>query len=147
MANNCLPTVAAVVDYQRVLQEAAGVEEHRRADGCQAQGLSRRDRQAGAASVYEAERELVEAAIGERSFPTKRSSAKQEELEAELQAVRELTQKRRQQLEQVSAAAVSKVERALFEVLTTSIAEERGLNVVSADVAGAVLLPSDRSYR
>ena len=49
--------------------------------------------------------------------------------EAEVQAVRELTQKRRQQLEQVSTEAVSKVERALFEVLT-KIAEERGLNVV-----------------
>ena len=76
--------------------------------------------------LYEAERELTK----QRSVLSEEAvSEKQKELEAEVQAVRELTNKRRQQLEQVSAEAVSKVERAMFEVLT-SIAEERGLNVV-----------------
>jgi Skp family chaperone for outer membrane proteins len=118
-------TVAAVVDYQRILQEAAAsksiaeqMEVRRKA---YQEEISKEEQR-----LYEAERELAkqrsvlsEEAVGE----------KQEALEAEVQAVRELTQKRRQQLEQVSAEAVSKVERALFEVLT-DIAEQRGLNIV-----------------
>lgn len=118
-------TVAAVVDYQRVLQEAAAsksiaeqMETRRRAYH---EEISQQEQR-----LYEAERELTK----QRSVLSEEAvSARQQELEAEVQAVRELTQKRRQQLEQVSAEAVSKVERALFEVLT-SLAEERGLNVV-----------------
>lgn len=126
VAQEQLPaTVAAVVDYQRVLQEAAAsksiaeqMEVRRKAYHDEIAKQEQR--------LYEAERELSK----QRSVLSEDAvSAKQKELEAELQAVRELTQKRRQQLEQVSADAVSKVERALFEVLTT-LAEERGLNVV-----------------
>ena len=118
-------TVAAVVDYQRVLQEAA-------ASKSIAEQMDVR-RKAYQDEIAEQEQRLFEA---ERELSKQRSvlseeavNAKQKELETEVQAVRELTQKRRQQLEQVSAEAVSKVERALFEVLTT-LAEERGLNVV-----------------
>lgn len=118
-------TVAAVIDYQRVLQEAA-------ASKSIAEQMDVR-RQAYQDEIAEQEQRLFDA---ERELSKQRSvlsedavNAKQKELEAEVQAVRELTQKRRQQLEQVSADAVSKVERALFEVLTT-LAEERGLNVV-----------------
>lgn len=126
VAEEQLPaTVAAVVDYQRVLQEAAAsrsiaeqMDVRRKAYHDEIAKQEQR--------LYEAERELSK----QRSVLSEDAvSAKQNELEAEVQAVRELTQKRRQQLEQVSAEAVSKVERALFEVLTT-LAEERGLNVV-----------------
>lgn len=118
-------TVAAVVDYQRVLQEAAAsksiaeqMDVRRKAYHDE---ISKQEQR-----LYEAERELLK----QRSVLSEDAvNAKQQELEVEVQAVRELTQKRRQQLEQVSAEAVSKVERALFEVLT-KIAEERGLNVV-----------------
>ncbi|MGI9507256.1 MAG: OmpH family outer membrane protein [Geminicoccaceae bacterium] len=118
-------TVAAVVDYQRVLQEAAAsksIAEQMdvRRKGYQDEIAEQEQR------LFDAERELSK----QRSVLSEEAvNAKQKELEAEVQAVRELTQKRRQQLEQVSAEAVSKVERALFEVLTT-LAEERGLNVV-----------------
>ncbi len=118
-------TVAAVVDIQRVLQEAAAsksiaeqMDVRRKAYH---EEISKREQQ-----LYEAERELSK----QRSVLSEEAlSAKQKELEAEIQAVRELTQKRRQQLDQVSAEAVNEVERATIEVLTT-IAEERGLNVV-----------------
>jgi len=118
-------TVAAVVDYQHVLQEAA-------ASKSIAEQMDQR-RKVYQDEIAEQEKRLFEA---ERELSKQRSvlsedavSARQQELEAEVQAVRELTQKRRQELEQVSAEAVSKVELALFEVLT-SIAEMRGLNVV-----------------
>ncbi len=118
-------TVAAVIDYQRVLQEAQAsksiaeqMEVRRKAYHDEIAKQEQR--------LFEAERELSK----QRSVLSEDAvNSKQKELEAEVQAVRELTQKRRQQLEEVSADAVSKVERALFEVLTT-LAEERGLNVV-----------------
>lgn len=119
------PTVAAVVDYQRILQEAAAsrsiaeqMDERRKAYHDEINAEQQR--------LYEAERALSK----QRSVLSEDAiAAKQKELEADVQVVRELTQKRRQQLEQVSAEAVKKVERALFEVLT-AIAEDRGLNVV-----------------
>ncbi|MGI9501359.1 MAG: OmpH family outer membrane protein [Geminicoccaceae bacterium] len=117
--------VAAVVDYQRVLQEAAAsksiAEQMEVRRNAYHEEISQEEQR-----LYDAERELAK----QRSVLSEEAvNAKQKELEAEVQAVRELTQKRRQQLEQVSGEAVSKVERALFEVLTT-IAEERGLNIV-----------------
>ena len=121
------PTVAAVVDYQRVLQEAQASKSI--AEQMDVRRKAYHDEIAKEEQrLYEAERELAK----QRSAQILSEDAvnqKQQELEAEVQAVRALTQKRRQQLEEVSAEAVSKVERALFEVLTT-LAEQRGLNVV-----------------
>lgn len=118
-------TVAAVVDYQRILQEAAASKSI--AEQMEVMRKAYHDEIAEEEQrIFEAERELSK----QRSVLSEDAvSARQKELEAEVQTVRELTQKRRQQLEQVSTDAVSKVERALFEVLTT-LAEERGLNVV-----------------
>ncbi|MEM7043336.1 MAG: OmpH family outer membrane protein [Pseudomonadota bacterium] len=121
------PTVAAVVDYQRVLQEAAASKSI--AEQMDVRRQAYQDEIAKEEQrVYTAEREFAEQRAA-KLLSEEAVGAKQKELEAEVQAVRELTQRRRQQLEQVSADAVSKVERALFEVLT-GIAEERGLNVV-----------------
>jgi len=119
------PTVAAVVDYQRVLQEAAAsksiaaqMDERRKVYHDEIRIEEQR--------LYDAQVELDK----QRSILSEDAVAtKQQEIEAEVTTVRELTQKRRQQLDQVSAEAVRQVERALFEVLT-GIAEERGLNVV-----------------
>ena len=125
MADPLPPTVAAVVDYQRVLQEAAASR------SIAAQMDVRRkayheeieQQQQG---LLEAERELAK----QRSVLSQDAvNVRQQELEQEVQALRELTEKRRQQLEQVSAEAVSQVEVALFEVLT-NLAEDRGLNVI-----------------
>lgn len=119
------PTVAAVVDYQRVLQEAAASKSI--AEQMEARRKAYQDEIAKEEQrLYEAERELSK----QRSILSDEAvNTKQKELETEVQAVRELTQKRRKQLDEVSAEAVRKVERALFDVLTT-IAEHRGLNVV-----------------
>lgn len=120
-------TVAAVVDYQRVLQEAQASKSI--AEQMDARRKAYHDEIAKQEqSLFEAERELSKQRTG-KVLSAEALDEKQKELEAEVQAVRELTQKRRQQLEQVSAEAVRKVEQALFDVLTT-IAEERGLNVV-----------------
>ena len=120
-------TVAAVVDYQRVLQEAAASKSI--AEQMDVRRKAYQDEIAKEEQrLYEAERELSKQRTA-KILSDEAVTEKQRELEAEVQAVRELTQKRRQQLEQVSAEAVSKVERALFEVLT-GLAEERGLNVV-----------------
>lgn len=119
------PTVAAVVDYQRVLQEAA-------ASKSIAEQMDVR-REAYHNEIEQQQQGLIEA---ERELSKQRSvlsqeavNAKQKELEEEVQALRSLTEKRRQQLEQVSAEALSKVEVAMFEVLT-NLAEDRGLNVI-----------------
>jgi Skp family chaperone for outer membrane proteins len=120
-------TVAAVVDYQRVLQEAAASRSI--AEQMDVRRKAYQDEIAKQEQrLYEAEIELTKQRSA-KILSDEAAAAKQKELEAEVQAVRELTQKRRQQLEQTSAEAVSKVERALFEVLT-SLAEERGLNVI-----------------
>lgn len=125
MADPLPPTVAAVVDYQRVLQEAA-------ASKSIAQQMEVR-RKAYHDEIEQQQQTLLEA---EQELAKQRSvlsqdavNARQQELEGEVQALRDLTEKRRQQLEQVSAEAVSQVEVALFEVLT-NLAEERGLNVI-----------------
>lgn len=118
-------TVTAVVDYQRVLQEAA-------ASKSIAEQMTVR-RKAYQDEIGKEEQRLYEA---EKALADQRTvlsdeaqKTKQAEFEAEVAAVRELTKKRLQQLEEVSADAVKHVERALFEVLT-ALAEERGLNLV-----------------
>lgn len=118
-------TVTAVVDYQRVLQEAA-------ASKSIAEQMAVR-RKAYQDEIGKEEQRLYEA---EKALADQRTvlsdeaqKTKQAEFKTEVAAVRELTKKRLQQLEEVSAEAVKHVERALFEVLT-ALAEERGLNLV-----------------
>lgn len=126
IAQEQLPgTVTAVVDYQRVLQEAAASQSI-------AEQMTVR-RKAYQDEIGKEEQRLYEA---EKALADQRTvlsddaqKTKQAEFEAEVAAVRELTKKRLQQLEEVSAEAVKHVERALFEVLT-ALAEERGLNLV-----------------
>lgn len=120
-------TVAAVVDYQRVLQEASAsqsiaeqMDVRRKAYQDE---ISKEEQR-----LYEAEKTLAKQRSGS-VLSEEALKAKQIEFETEVANVRELTQKRRQQLDDTTAQAVSEVERALFEVLTT-IAEERGFNVV-----------------
>jgi Skp family chaperone for outer membrane proteins len=119
------PTVAAVVDYQRVLQQAAASKSIAEQMDVRRKAYHEEIEQQQQ-SLIEAERELSK----QRSVLSQEAvNAKQKELEEEVQPLRSLTEKRRQQLQQVSADAVSKVEVALFEVLT-NLAEERGLNVI-----------------
>lgn len=94
-------TVAAVVDYQRVLQEAAASRSI--AEQMDARRKAYQDEIAQQEQrLYEAEIELTKQRSG-KILSDEAAAARQKELEAEVQAVRELTQKRRQQLEQTSA--------------------------------------------
>ncbi len=114
-------TVAAVIDYQRILLESeasksiAGQMEERRQDiqteiGKEEQALNDANK---ALTVLSADAKV----------------SKQEELEADLQRVRQLTVERRQQLEDISTEAVNEVKGVLIEIVT-GIAEERGFNLV-----------------
>ncbi len=125
MADTLPPTVAAVVDYQRILQEAAASKSI--AEQMEVRRKAYHDEiEQQQQILLEAERELAK----QRSVLSQDAvNARQQKLEEEVQALRELTEKRRQQLDQVSAEAVSQVELALFEVLT-NLAEDRGLNVI-----------------
>ena len=119
------PTVAAVIDYQRILQESAAskniaeqMETRRKAY----QGeISKEEKR-----LFEAEKELAK----QRSILSEEAlSEKQNEFETKLADIRKLTQERRRQLEQISAEAVNEVKKALIEIVT-GIAEERGFNLV-----------------
>ncbi|MEM9440605.1 MAG: OmpH family outer membrane protein [Pseudomonadota bacterium] len=124
-ANTLPPTVAAVVDHERVLLESAASK------SIVAQQEDRR-------KIYQEEIEQEQQRLleAEREFAKQRSvlsqdaaNAKQQEIEQEIQSLRELTEKRLQQIDQARIEALGEVERALFEVVGT-IAEERGFNVV-----------------
>ena len=124
-ANTLPPTVAAVVDHERVLLESAASK------SIAAQQEDRR-------KIYQKEIEQEQQRLleAEREFAKQRSvlsqdaaNAKQQEIEQEIQRLRDLTEKRLQQIDQARIEALGEVERALFEVVGT-IAEERGFNVV-----------------
>lgn len=118
-------TVAAVIDYQRVLQESSAsksiAEQMEVRRKSYQEEISKEEQK-----LYEAETALSKqrSVLSEDAF-----KSKQGEFEAKLADVRELTQQRRQQLEIVSAEAANAVKQALIEILT-GIAEERGFNLV-----------------
>ncbi|MGI9434480.1 MAG: OmpH family outer membrane protein [Geminicoccaceae bacterium] len=118
-------TIAAVIDYQRILQESSAsqsiAEQMEVRRKTYQEEISKEEQK-----LYEAETALSKqrSVLSEDAF-----KSKQGEFEAKLAGVRELTQQRRQQLEAVSAEAANAVKQALIEILT-GIAEERGFNLV-----------------
>jgi len=119
------PTTAAVIDYQRILLEAA-------ASKSIAEQMDSR-RKAFQDEIGKEEQRLHEArkalskqrsVLSDEAFETK-----QGEFETEYAGVRELAADRRKQLEDASAEAINEVKGALIEIVT-SIAEERGFNLV-----------------
>jgi outer membrane protein len=103
-------TVAAVIDYQRILRDAAAAKSIR--DQIEAR------RQAYQEEISKEEQRLHEA---DKAFAKQRSV-----LSAEVQR---LVQERRRELDSMAAAALNEVKEALIEIVT-SIAEERGFNLV-----------------
>ena len=76
--------------------------------------------------MHEADKEFAK----QRSLLTAEAFAeKRREFEREVADVQRLVQERRRELDSASAAALKKVQNALIEVVT-SIAEERGFNLV-----------------
>jgi Skp family chaperone for outer membrane proteins len=121
-----LPTaVAAVIDYQRILREAAAARSIR--DQIEAR------RKAYQEEISKEEQRLHEA---DKEFAKQRSvlsaeafAEKRREFEQEVTEVQRLVQERRRELDRLSAADLDEVKRALIEIVT-SMAQERGFNLV-----------------
>jgi outer membrane protein len=121
-----LPTaVAAVIDYQRILRDAAAAKSIR-------EQIEAR-RQAYQEEVSKEEQRLHEA---DKAFAKQRSvlspeafAEKRRDFEQEVAEVQRLVQERRRELDSMAAAALNEVKKALIEIVT-SIAEERGFNLV-----------------
>ena len=118
-------TVAAVIDYQRVLRDAAAarsirdqIEVRRKA---YQEEISKEEQR-----LHEADKEFAR----QRSLLTAEAfTEKRREFEQEVAEVQRLVQERRRELDNVAALALNQVKEALIEVVT-SIADERGFNLV-----------------
>lgn len=119
------PTVAAVIDYQRILLESSASKSI-----AEQMDLRRKSFQD---EIGKEEQRLHEArkALGKQRsvLSSDAFETKQEEFESEYAGVRELAAERRKQLESASAEAINEVKAALIEIVT-GIAEERGFNLV-----------------
>jgi outer membrane protein len=119
------PTVAAVIDYQRILRDAAAarsirdqIEVRRKA---YQEEISKEEQR-----LHEADKEFAK----QRSLLTAEAfTEKRREFEQEVAEVQRLVQERRRELDNVAAVALNQVKEALIEVVT-SIADERGFNLV-----------------
>lgn len=118
-------TVAAVIDYQRILREAEAARSIR-------EQIEAR-REAYQAEISEEEQRLKEA---DEEFAKQRSilspealAEKRRDFEKEVVDVQRLVQERRRELDRASAAALNEVKEVLIEIVT-GIAEERGFNLV-----------------
>lgn len=118
-------TVAAVIDYQRILRDAAAARSIR--DQIETR------RKAYQEEISKEEQRLHEA---DKAFAKQRSlltseafAEKRREFEQEVAEVQRMVQERRRALDEVSAVALNEVKTALIEVVT-SIADERGFNLV-----------------
>jgi outer membrane protein len=118
-------TVAAVIDYQRILRDAAAAQSIRKQIEAR--------RQAYQEEISKEEQRLHEA---DKAFAKQRSvlsteafAEKRREFEQDVAEVQRLVQERRRELDSMAAAALNEVKEALIEIVT-SIAEERGFNLV-----------------
>ena len=119
------PTVAAVIDYQRILRDAAAarsireqIEDRRKA---YQEEISKEEQR-----LHEADKEFAK----QRSLLTPEAFAeKRRAFEEDLAEVQQLVQERRRELDRVSAIALNEVKDALIEIVT-GMAEERGFNLV-----------------
>ncbi|HSA82663.1 MAG TPA: OmpH family outer membrane protein [Geminicoccaceae bacterium] len=119
------PTVAAVIDYQRILRDAVAarsirdqIEVRRKA---YQEEISKEEQR-----LHEADKEFAK----QRSLLTAEAfTEKRREFEQEVAEVQRLVQERRRELDNVAAVALDQVKEALIEVVT-SIADERGFNLV-----------------
>jgi len=121
-----LPTaIVAVIDYQRVLRDAAAARSIR--DQIEARRKAYQD------EISKQEQRLNEAdkaVTKQRSLLTPEAYAeKRRQYEKDVAQVQTMVQQRRRELDTVSAAALNQVRKALIEVVT-NIADERGFNVV-----------------
>ena len=119
------PAVAAVIDYQRILRDAAAARsireqiESRRKD--YQDEISKEEQR-----LYEADKAFAK----QRSLLTPEAFAdKRRAFEEDVGEVQRLVQERRRELDRVAEVALNEVKTALIEIVT-GIAEERGFNLV-----------------
>jgi Skp family chaperone for outer membrane proteins len=119
------PAVAAVIDYQRILRDAAAARsireqiESRRKD--YQDEISKQEHR-----LYEADKAFAK----QRSLLTPEAFAdKRRAFEEDVSEVQRLVQERRRELDRVAEVALNEVKIALIEIVT-GIAEERGFNLV-----------------
>jgi Skp family chaperone for outer membrane proteins len=119
------PAVAAVIDYQRILRDAAAARSIRE------QIESRR--MSYQTEISKEEQRLYEA---DKAFAKQRSvlspeafAEKRKAFEEDVSEVQRLVQERRRELDRVAEIALNEVKTALIEIVT-GIAEERGFNLV-----------------
>jgi outer membrane protein len=119
------PAVAAVIDYQRILRDAAAAR-------------SIRDQIEARRKTYQEEISKEEQRLHEvdKEFARQRSvlspddfAEKRREFEQDVAEVQRKVQERRRELDRLSAAALNEVKEALIAIVT-SIADERGFNLV-----------------
>lgn len=118
-------TIAAVIDYQRILRDALAarsireqIETRRKA---YQEEISKEEQR-----LHAAEKELAK----QRSLLTPEAlTEKRRGFESEVADVQRLVQDRRRQLDNLSAEALNEVRKALIEIVT-GIADERGFNLV-----------------
>lgn len=118
-------TIAAVIDYQRILREA------RAAKSIREQIDQRREAYQGEIGREEERlREADQAFAKQRSLLTPEALAeKRRDFEKEVVEVQRMVQERRRKLDLASAAALGEVKESLIEIVT-GIAEARGFNLV-----------------
>jgi Skp family chaperone for outer membrane proteins len=119
------PAVAAVIDYQRILRDAAAARSIRNQIEAR--------RKAYQEEISKEEQRLHEI---DKEFAKQRSvlspedfAEKRREFEQDVAEVQRKVQERRRELDRLSAAALNEVKQALIAIVT-SIAEERGFNLV-----------------
>ncbi|MGH6944778.1 MAG: OmpH family outer membrane protein [Geminicoccaceae bacterium] len=118
-------TVAAVIDYQRILREASAARSIR--DQIE---VRRKAYQDEISKEEQRLRDADKAFAKQRSLLTPEALAeKRQAFEQDVAEVQKLVQERRHELDEVSAVALNQVKDALIEIVT-GMAEERGFNLV-----------------
>ena len=119
------PTVAAVIDYQRILRDAKAARAIR--DQVEAR---RKQYQDEIAKEEQRLHDVDRALAAQRTILAPEAFAEQRRaFENEVSAVQRMAQERRRQLDQVAAAALNEVRSAMIEVVG-ELADTRGFNLV-----------------
>jgi outer membrane protein len=119
------PTVAAVIDYQRILRDAKAARSIR--DQVESRRQLYQDEIANEEQrLHEVDKEL---ATQRNILSAEAFAQKREAFEVEVAAVQRMAQERRRQLDQVAAAAVNEVRTAMIQVVA-ELADTRGFNLV-----------------
>jgi outer membrane protein len=119
------PTVAAVIDYQRILRDARAARAIRDQVESRRQ-LFQEEIAREEQRLYEADRALAaeRGSLSPEAFDAKRAT-----FEGEVAEVQRMAQERRRQLDQVAAASLNEVRSAMLQVVG-EFADARGFNLV-----------------